>query len=231
MLAEHARRLGRSSLRPAGCSRDRDSLLDHGSDSLGGTGAGGLQLQSPDPNAFGEADQTTLELLAGFAGAAISRARGAEAIRASEQLFSGTFQASGIGMALTSLDGRVTRANPALCQMLAYTEAELAGMDARTLVVPKDLDRVAEIIAAQQDINDTGVEIDRILGTLVVRAVHLTGASAAAVMLPNGGEMRIHAAAGAMKIPIGFSLSMSRSLAGLAYQTSRLQRVSNARVD
>ncbi|TMD33460.1 MAG: PAS domain S-box protein, partial [Chloroflexi bacterium] len=113
-----------------------------------GTVIGGLQVQSPDPSPFPDGTQTTVELLAGFAGAAISRVRVARALRDSEQLFSGAFQASGVGMALTTLDGSVIRANSSLCAMLGYTERELAGMSARQLVVPSDLEMAYDTLAS-----------------------------------------------------------------------------------
>jgi protein-histidine pros-kinase len=65
----------------------------------------------------------------------------------SEQLFRAAFQASGIGMALTALDGAVIRANPALCELLGHEESDLAGMDARRLVAADDLEKVVETLA------------------------------------------------------------------------------------
>ncbi len=264
---------------------------------------GGVQLQSPEPNAFGEADQVTLELLAGFAGAAIARARSAEALRASEQQFSGAFEASGIGMALTALDGVVVRANPALCRMLGYTEAELSGMDTRTIVVAEDLesvvetlaglylhaepavqtidarvhhrdgraiwtrltaslvrvddrpqqvllhlvdvteerkaesilkseqDRLAVIIEAQRDIASNEPDLERLLGVLAERTIQLTGAGAAAVLLPKDDLLVVRAAAGTPEIPMGASLPVAGSLAGLAFTTRSAQRVSDAKTD
>src|SRR2546430_1814941 len=44
------------------------------------------------------------------------------------------FDASPIGIALTSLDDRIVEANPALASMLGYTRDELRGMSAQTLL-------------------------------------------------------------------------------------------------
>lgn len=118
---------------------------------------GGLQVQSPDPGGFATGTETTLELLAGFAGAAITRAQAATEVRASEQLFSSAFHASGVGMALTALDGSVLRANPSLCQLLAYTECELVGLEARTLVAPDDLPHGIEMLAGLYRRSDPAV--------------------------------------------------------------------------
>jgi len=223
--------------------------------------------------------------------------------RASEQLFTGAFQASGIGMALTGLDGSVIRANPALCQMLGYGECDLAGMDARQLVVAEDLarvveamtriyvdtdaevvstdlrvahkdghaiwvrltaslirvdgqpkhvllhlvdvteerkaeailkaeqDRLGEIIDAQREIAGTEVDLEQLLGVLVARTVRLTGAGAAAVLLPREGSLIVRAAAGNPELIVGYELPIDHSLAGLAFVSGRLQQVGNARTD
>ena len=108
---------------------------------------GGLQLQGPDPGGFPDGAETVVELMAGFAGAAITRARTANALLESERLFSGAFEASGIGMALTDLSGSVIKANPALCRLIGYAESELAGMMARNLVAAEDVDHAVEVLA------------------------------------------------------------------------------------
>ncbi len=271
-------------------------IRDHGSV------IGGLQAQSPKPNAFEGTVHTTVELLAGFAGAAISRARTAEALRASEELLSGAFQASGVGMALTSLDGSVTRANPALCAMLGYSECELAGMSTRQLVVPEDLknaydalaglyraasnvvtddvrilrkdgqvlwtrltaslvkvgdeprhvllhlidvteerrakailegeqQRLAVIIEAQREIANSELDFERLLKVLAERTAGLIGGGSVAVLLPDGANLVVHAAAGEPEIPVGFQLPISDSLAGAAFRTGLLQRVDDAKND
>ena len=108
---------------------------------------GGLQLQSPHPGGFPEGTETILELLAGFTGAAITRARTSSALRQSELLFSGAFEASGIGMALTDLGGSVLKANPALCALIGRDEAELVGMSARSIVAEADLEHAIDVLA------------------------------------------------------------------------------------
>jgi PAS domain S-box-containing protein len=223
--------------------------------------------------------------------------------RESEQLFSGAFAASGIGMALSDLQGSVLRANPALCRLLGYDECELAGMDARSLVVAEDSeratatmrdlylnagptvlstdlrvahkdgraiwtrltvslirvdgvprhvllhlvdvteerkaeaivrseqDRLSEIIDAQRDIAGSDLDIDRLLGALAQRTVRLAGGGAVAVLLPDGANLAVRAAAGVPEIPSGFSVPIDESLAGLAFKTGRLHQVSDAKHD
>lgn len=67
------------------------------------------------------------------------RARASEALRESEQLFSGAFQASGIAMAMTDMNGVIVRVNPAYLDLVGYPEEEVVGRDARSLVLPEDL--------------------------------------------------------------------------------------------
>jgi PAS domain S-box-containing protein len=223
--------------------------------------------------------------------------------RQSEQLFTGAFRASGIGMALTDLDGSVMRANPALCEMLGYGECDLAGMDARRLIVAEDLarvveeltgvyvdtaaevattdlrvahkdghaiwvrltaslirvdgepkhvllhlvdvteerkaeailkaeqDRLGEIIDAQREIAGTEVDLEQLLGVLVERTVRLTGAGAAAVLLPGGDNLVVRAIAGTPDLILGYELPIDHSLAGMAFVTGRLQQASDAKTD
>src|SRR5260221_1243459 len=98
-------------------------------------------------------DARFLSLLAAIVAPALEAARlgkevrrHADQQRQSEQLFLAAFEASGIGMALTALDGAVIRANPALCGLLGYGERDLAGMDARGLVATDDLEKVVETL-------------------------------------------------------------------------------------
>ncbi len=130
---------------------------------------GGLQLQSPEPEAFAGEEAGTLELLAGFAGAAISKARAAEAMRESEELFSGAFQASGVGMAMTALDGSLVRANPSLCGLFGYAESELVGPDLGRLVFPEDLHLLVKTMSGLYETAEQSVL------SCVIRAVHRDG--------------------------------------------------------
>src|SRR5262249_20180720 len=53
------------------------------------------------------------------------RKQAEEALRESEERFRSAFNAAAVGMAMASPDGRWLRVNPALCEILGYTEAEL----------------------------------------------------------------------------------------------------------
>lgn len=69
------------------------------------------------------------------------------ALRESDELFSGAFQASGAGMTLTDADRSILRANPSLCRLLGYSESQLAGVDALTMFADEDAARVQAMVA------------------------------------------------------------------------------------
>lgn len=61
-----------------------------------------------------------------------------QARRQSEDRYRNIVNSSPIGMALIALPGNVEEVNPALCQILGYTEAELLGLSARDFTHPED---------------------------------------------------------------------------------------------
>ena len=63
----------------------------------------------------------------------------AQALQLSEERFRSSFTASGIGMAITALDGRWVRVNQALCDIVGYTEAELLQLSFQVMTHPDDL--------------------------------------------------------------------------------------------
>ncbi|HTJ35085.1 MAG TPA: diguanylate cyclase [Dactylosporangium sp.] len=93
-----------------------------------------------------------LEMLAGQAGIAIDNANLVEALQrerrhlaASEEAFRLAFDGAGSGMCMIGLDGadsaRLTRVNPALCELLGRDGAELVRLRVGDLLHPDDLDR------------------------------------------------------------------------------------------
>lgn len=62
------------------------------------------------------------------------------ALRESEERFSLTIDEAPIGMALVALDGRFTRVNRVLCEIVGYTQAELMGLSFQEITHPEDLD-------------------------------------------------------------------------------------------
>ena len=54
------------------------------------------------------------------------------------QLFRYLFEQASLGIAVEDLEGKVLRANPALCSMLRYTEKELCKMSCYEFASPED---------------------------------------------------------------------------------------------
>src|SRR4051794_27918742 len=105
------------------------------------TGAGALSLGSPcrvpnptPPQRTGSDD----ERLAPAADAALSPGPALDTL---------TFDAVPVALAVTGLDGRWIRVNPALCELLGYPAEQLLGDTYRTLTHPDDLHLDEEAVA------------------------------------------------------------------------------------
>jgi PAS domain S-box-containing protein len=68
-----------------------------------------------------------------------ARKRAEEALRESEERFRSAFDAAAVGMGMATLDGRWLRVNPALCDILGYTENELLEKTSQEITDPGDL--------------------------------------------------------------------------------------------
>ncbi len=66
------------------------------------------------------------------------RKRAAETLRASEELFRAAFENMVVGLVLTSVEGRLLKANPAFCDMLGYLPQELEKVELTALTHPDD---------------------------------------------------------------------------------------------
>ena len=73
--------------------------------------------------------------------------------REQEALFEAAFEHAALGKALADLDGRVLRANQAVCQILGYTEDELTALSPQELVHPEhrigDEDHPRQLMAGE----------------------------------------------------------------------------------
>jgi PAS domain S-box-containing protein len=82
--------------------------------------------------------------------------RAAQELQQSEERFRATFENSAIGIALVTLDGRLLRANPAICKMSGYSEEELQSRSDAENTYPQDrnigLDGIAELLEGKRDI-------------------------------------------------------------------------------
>ena len=63
-----------------------------------------------------------------------------DALRESEERFSGAFEHAPIGVALVSPDGRWLKVNRALCELVGYSEAELLARTFQDITHPEDLE-------------------------------------------------------------------------------------------
>lgn len=76
------------------------------------------------------------------------RMRAEEALRESEEQFREAFERASIGMALVGLDGRWLKVNPALVQMLGYSEDELRVRSFQEITHPDDLEADLALVRA-----------------------------------------------------------------------------------
>ncbi len=67
------------------------------------------------------------------------RRRAEEALRDSEERFRRAFQDAGVGMIIVSPEGRFLAVNPAFCNLLGYSEAELLGRTFESVTYPADV--------------------------------------------------------------------------------------------
>ena len=91
--------------------------------------------------------------------------------------------------------------------------------------------RLGVIIEAQREIAASDFDVDRLLNVLSERAVTLAGSGSCTVMLPEGKELVARASVGEPSVPVGFRLPIDGSIAGIAYRTGEVQRVSDAQHD
>jgi PAS domain S-box-containing protein len=75
------------------------------------------------------------------------RRAGEESLRESEERFRGAFESSAAGMAMTSREGGILRANDRLCELLGYERHELLGRSFAELTHPDDREARQEDLA------------------------------------------------------------------------------------
>src|SRR6267143_87862 len=71
---------------------------------------------------------------------ATERRRADNALPESQERFGSAFRDAAIGMALVGTDGRWLQVNPALCELVGYTEQELLATNFQAITHPDDLD-------------------------------------------------------------------------------------------
>jgi PAS domain S-box-containing protein len=83
------------------------------------------------------------------------------ALRNSEAKFQAMFEHSSIGIALANMDERIVDTNPALCQMLGYSQEELCGKRITDYIDPEDLTTNLELY--QQMITGNRVDAKQLI--------------------------------------------------------------------
>jgi PAS domain S-box-containing protein len=106
-----------------------------------GLAVGVLKVMGSEPNAFDSNDQYLLGLLAGALGAALGKQLALEALKTSEETFRSAMETTSIGMALVKPNCHFLNVNPALCELLGYSEAELLANDVRSITHQDDHER------------------------------------------------------------------------------------------
>lgn len=100
------------------------------------------------------AEIDALRAAASTLGAAVQRQRAEDQLREQQMQYRQVFEATGDGLVITDLDGRLVRANPAFYRMHGYRPDELVGQPASSWVHPDyhddRVDHTARVIAGQR---------------------------------------------------------------------------------
>jgi two-component system cell cycle sensor histidine kinase/response regulator CckA len=89
------------------------------------------------------------------------RRAGEESLRESEERFRGAFDSSAAGMAMTSRQGGILRANERLCELLGYERHELIGLSFADLTHPDDREARLQDLAKLRGGGDESYEAER----------------------------------------------------------------------
>lgn len=73
-------------------------------------------------------------------------ARATELVTESEARFRSAFESTAVGMAILALDGRYLRVNPALCEMLGYSEREMETMSVLDVTHPDEAEQARQFL-------------------------------------------------------------------------------------
>jgi len=98
---------------------------------------GAVAVQSYEKGSlYSEGDVSLLEIVADQIGVAIVRRQAEDALRESEERFRAVFDATTDALLIFSVDGKITYANIAACDMYGYDKEELIGLSAAKLIQP-----------------------------------------------------------------------------------------------
>jgi PAS domain S-box-containing protein len=105
-----------------------------------GSPVGALRVVWGRPHAFGEPEVERLALLAGFASTAIATAAENQARASAEEDLRLTFEMAPMGMAVVALDGRISKVNRSLCELLGHSREQLLASTVQDITHPDDLE-------------------------------------------------------------------------------------------
>jgi PAS domain S-box-containing protein len=83
------------------------------------------------------------------------------ALRESEARFRIAFEQSGMGIALSRPDGKFEKVNPALCQLLGYTEAEMLELTFHDVTHPDDRATTILHVRSALGVNEAGYTVEK----------------------------------------------------------------------
>ncbi len=139
---------------------------------------GVLEVDSPSPGMFDDADLAFMQGFANLLGVAIERQHARVAQEQTEAELKSLFQGSPVGNAWTDPAGRILRVNAALCTMTGFAEDELLNMDLGDLAYPEDreanLAKFTELVAGTIPVLDTEKRYLRKDGSILWTREHVT---------------------------------------------------------
>ncbi len=93
-----------------------------------------------------EDERTGIRYWQGLMSDITERKQAEEELREAEERFRSAFDDSSIGMSLTRPDGSLLQVNPAMCEMLGYSAAELTAADFTAITHPEDVRESVEML-------------------------------------------------------------------------------------
>lgn len=166
-------------------------FLRGGADQVERAVGGGVRFKDSDDASFdlnrdetmiAERTRAEAELKAVMATAVDAK----RSLRESEARFRGAFDASSIGMALVSREGRFLQVNPALCGIVGYTAEELLARTFQDITHPDDVDTDRDLLRQllANEINTYQIEKNYICKS----ADSITGRLTVSIVRDAGGE-------------------------------------------
>lgn len=92
-------------------------------------------------------------------------------------------------------------------------------------------ERLRAVVALQNEIAASGLQVDAVMELVARRAAELTGADAGVVELPDGDEMVYRAVSGTASAHLGLRLRIDSSLSGLALTAGTVAHCDDATTD